>query len=57
MLYIHDSNFETYYKESCQMSAGTLYRVLRDNLTYTIPDSFRETCASLLVTVGEKERK
>ncbi|WHY23367.1 hypothetical protein ACSC83_14405 [Bacillus velezensis] len=30
MLYLHASRFETYFKESSQMSAYTLYQILYD---------------------------
>ncbi|ARW07822.1 alpha/beta fold hydrolase [Bacillus atrophaeus] len=55
-LYISESHFETYYKESCWMSAGTLYRILKENMSFKLPARFSEASADILVTVGEKER-
>ncbi|WP_445429176.1 alpha/beta fold hydrolase [Bacillus atrophaeus] len=49
-------HFETYYKESCRMSAGTLYRILKENMSFKLPARFSEASADILVTVGEKER-
>ncbi|WP_412094153.1 alpha/beta fold hydrolase [Bacillus atrophaeus] len=55
-LYISESHFETYYKESCRMSAGTLYRILKENMSFKLPARFSEASADILVTAGEKER-
>ncbi|WFE13138.1 alpha/beta hydrolase [Bacillus atrophaeus] len=55
-LYISESHFETYYKESCRMSADTLYRILKENMSFKRPARFSEASADILVTAGEKER-
>lgn len=55
-LCIGDDYFETYYKETSQMRASTLIRVLKENMLFSIPDSFRKAKANILVTVGEKEK-
>lgn len=55
-LYIGKDNFETYYKETCQMKSDTLIRILEENMSFEIPDHFHEARAQILVTVGEKEK-
>ena len=56
-LYIDQDLFEKYFKESNLMSSETLTRVLEENMSFLIPDSFADIKAKLLITVGEKERK
>lgn len=55
-LYIGEDQFDTYYKETSQMKADTLVRVMEENMSFQIPDSFRQAEARILVTVGEKEK-
>lgn len=55
-LYISADQFETYYRETCQMSADTLVDILQENMTFQIPENFHRSTAKILVTVGEKER-
>ena len=55
-LYIDKELFNTYYEESRQMNADTLIRVLQENMNFTIPETFKNARAKILVTVGEKER-
>jgi pimeloyl-ACP methyl ester carboxylesterase len=56
-LYVSERNFETYYKESSQITSSTLSRVLEENMLFTMPEGFRWACGEILVTVGEKEKK
>ncbi|UOE61841.1 alpha/beta hydrolase [Priestia filamentosa] len=56
-LYVSERDFETYYKESRQMKASTLSRVLEENMLFTLPEGFRCSCSKILVTVGEKEKE
>lgn len=55
-LYIGADQFETYYRETCQMRADTLIDILQENMTFKIPDNFHRAAAKILVTVGEKEK-
>ncbi|KAB8135775.1 alpha/beta hydrolase [Gracilibacillus oryzae] len=54
-LYISDSYFEKYYKESRQIKRETLLRVLMENMSFPIPDTFCKVRARILITVGQKE--
>ncbi|MDY7430348.1 hypothetical protein UJ203_01075 [Bacillus sp. V26] len=54
MLYLRASRFETYYKR--KQSIECRYALSNTNMTCTIPDSLRQTSASLLVTVGKKKK-
>lgn len=55
-LYIDEEYFETYYKESSQMEADTLIRILEENMSFEIPSGFQQAASKILVTVGEKEK-
>lgn len=55
-LYVNEAYFETYYKESSQMKADTLIRILEENMSFKIPNDFTEAKATILVTVGGKEK-
>ena len=55
-LYIDEKHFETYYKESSQMKADTLIRILEENMSFTIPKDFSNAQCNIVVTVGEKEK-
>lgn len=55
-LYISKEQFDTYYEESRQMDLDTLIRVLQENMKFTIPETFKNVKAKILVTVGEKEK-
>ncbi|PYF06093.1 alpha/beta fold hydrolase [Ureibacillus chungkukjangi] len=55
-LYISESYFEKYYKESCQLKPETLVRVLKENMSFELPKDFRNASGRILVTVGEKEK-
>lgn len=55
-LYITEDQFQKYYEESCQMKLATLVSVLEENMSFGIPQSFREAHGKILVTVGAKEK-
>lgn len=55
-LYITEEQFQKYYEESCQMKLATLVSVLEENMSFGIPQSFREAHGKILVTVGAKEK-
>lgn len=55
-MYVDDRNFELYYQESILMSKDTFVRVMHENMTYTIPDNFKNVRSRILVTVGEREK-
>lgn len=57
ILYISENNFERYYKESSEMTSSTLIRILKENMSFTMPTGFNESTAKILVAVGEKEKK
>lgn len=55
-LYIGEEHFEKYYEESCQMERQMLVSILKENMSFEIPEEFSETNAKILVTVGSKEK-
>lgn len=54
-LYIGKDYFDTYYEESSQISADTLIRIFDENMSFKIPENFRDAKANILVTVGGNE--
>lgn len=56
-LYIGEEHFETYYNESRQMERQTLIRILKENMSFDIPNTFSKANGKILVTVGEKENR
>src|SRR5690606_9604168 len=55
-LYIADEDFEDYYRETTRVSADTFISVMKENMTFRVPDGFPHAKAAVLVTVGEQER-
>ncbi|GAE06427.1 abhydrolase, alpha/beta hydrolase fold [Paenibacillus sp. JCM 10914] len=55
-LYVSKEYFEQYYQESSQMSANTLIRILEENMSFEIPQDFKQAKVKILVTVGEREK-
>lgn len=57
-LHIDTKHFETYFKETKQMSARTLIEVMRENSLYQLPDDTVELShCSGLVTMGANENR
>lgn len=55
-MYIEDEDFETYYQESLLMDKDTFVRIMYENMTYKLPETFKKAEGKILVTVGEKEK-
>ncbi len=55
-LYVNREDFEQYYSESLDMNREMLVSVLKENMSYSISQSIKDSSTKLLVTVGEKER-
>lgn len=55
-LYVNRDDFEQYYTESLHMPSELLVSVLKENMSYAISPSIKESSTRVLVTVGEKER-
>lgn len=56
-LYINEAYFETYYNETSRMKQTSLLRILKENMSFTMPNEFQHVHGRLLVTVGEKEKR
>lgn len=56
-LYISENYFDKYYEESCRMKPDTLARVLKENLSFKIPENFKRAKGKILITVGDRERR
>lgn len=55
-LYLGKSHYEQYYNESYQMKSETLIRILKENMSFGIPDHFNRASGQILITAGEKEK-
>lgn len=55
-MYVDDRYFETYYQESCQLHKDAFIRIMQENMSFTLPNSFKHSSSKILVTVGEKEK-
>lgn len=55
-LYMDGEYFERYYEDSLIMKAATLVEILRENMSYSLPDNLSESTTRILVTVGEREK-
>lgn len=55
-LFISEKYFEKYYNETRQMERQTLVRILKENMSFKIPDEFNRAKGKILITVGEKEK-
>lgn len=55
-LYIGDSYFDAYYRDSSRMKKRELVRMLKENMSFVLPENFKYAQADILVTVGEQER-
>jgi len=55
-LYINQDYFHQYYQDSLKMKVETLTNILRENMSFAIPENFSQASCEILVTVGEKEK-
>ena len=55
-LYMQGEYFDTYYEDSLRMKQSTLIEILKENMSFSIPDNFSQCKADVLVTVGGKEK-
>ncbi|MCG7342621.1 alpha/beta hydrolase [Sporosarcina sp. ACRSL] len=55
-LYMDGDYFEKYYEDSLKIKPTTLINILKENMSYTLPENFAESTARILVTVGDKEK-
>jgi pimeloyl-ACP methyl ester carboxylesterase len=55
-LCVNKEYFEQYFKDSSQMRADTLVRILEENMSFEIPKDFKKAMGKILVTVGEREK-
>ncbi|WP_025027531.1 alpha/beta fold hydrolase [Caldalkalibacillus mannanilyticus] len=56
-MYIDQKYFETYYQESCRLTKDDFERIMKENMSFTIPETFKKAKSKILVTVGEKEKR
>ena len=55
-LYMDGEYFPRYYEESLKMKAATLVEILKENMSYSLPDNLSESTTRILVIVGGKEK-
>lgn len=56
-MYIDGAYQDIYYQESCQINKDSFVRVMNENMSFSIANSFKNSTSKVLVTVGDKERK
>ncbi|SEO43685.1 Pimeloyl-ACP methyl ester carboxylesterase [Paenibacillus sophorae] len=56
-MYLEKEYFETYFQESLLMSKDTLVNIMEENMSFRIPDNFKNARGKILVTVGEQEKR
>ncbi|MBS4207302.1 alpha/beta hydrolase [Bacillus sp. FJAT-50079] len=52
---ISDTYFEKYYLDTCNMSRENLIRILKENLSFTLPPNLANGNTQFLFTIGENE--
>ena len=55
-LYISDEDFETYFEESKRTSLDDLIQVIESNMSYALPQGFKNSKVRTMVLVGSKEK-
>jgi len=56
-MYIDEAYQDIYYQESCQLNKDSFVRMMNENMSFSIANSFKNSTSKILVTVGVKERK
>lgn len=56
-MYISKTDHDKYFQDSRKMKKDVFVRVMQENMSFTIPDGYKNASSNILVTVGEKERK
>lgn len=57
VLYIKENQLDLYYQDSSETSLDTFIQVMKENMSFSIPNHFYKANGKILVTVGEKEKK
>lgn len=56
-MYIDEAYQDIYYQESCQINKDSFVKMMNENMSFMIANSFKNSRSKILVTVGDKERK
>jgi pimeloyl-ACP methyl ester carboxylesterase len=56
VLYIQESQFEHYFKDSKEISLKSFLQVMQENMSFEVPKDYSHSKTNILVTVGEKEK-
>lgn len=54
-MYLNDQYFNTYYQETLAITKETFFRVMYENMSFSIPKGFETTRSKILVLIGKKE--
>jgi len=55
-LYITDEQFPLYFDETKQISSNSMINILKENMSFSVPEGFSKANGKILLTVGEKEK-
>ncbi|MEZ7171169.1 alpha/beta fold hydrolase [Sporosarcina sp. OR05] len=56
-LYMDGEYFEKYYEDSVKLKPSTLIQMLKENMSYALPENRSNSTVRILVTVGERETR
>lgn len=56
-LYISDDQLDIYYEENLRMNKNTFTSIMSENMSFRLPESFKDNKSKVLITVGQNERK
>jgi len=54
-MYLNDRYFNDYYQETKSMTKETFYKVMYENISFSLPKGFKTAHSRMLVMIGKKE--
>src|SRR5690625_1364422 len=54
-MYLNDQYFNDYYQDTLTITKETFFKVMYENMSFSIPEGFRTTRSRILVLTGKKE--
>lgn len=54
-MYINEQYFNDYYQETIAITKESFFKVMYENMSFSIPKGFTTTCSRILVLIGKKE--
>src|SRR5699024_3384106 len=54
-MYLNKRYFNKYYQETKSITKETFFKVMYENMSYSLPKEFEAACSRILVMIGKKE--